>query len=496
MQYSGIKYLLPLFILSSEALAIEVKPAREVRTYMPFTHPVDPTEIQTIPDITLSNALASSLAEWDDSKEVTANIAESWKIISPQTYRFILDKDVTWSNGAPVTSQEVKQSIERSLKIHAKDLKSIAQLIQSIEIKSESELDFKLSIPAQLTDLPEKLAKPQFGIVKIKNDGRLDLSVSTGAFTLDPSSNRSELILIRNPRWTTKSHESRLPTRIIIRRAPRGLDMTTILQQDPWPNLIETLSIHDVDADFKYSEKLEMWKSPLNLSLYIQLSERQANERGRSLIRFLRSKLNPLELGKKLTGFTITNQLFPKGFPLYDPLFSCQANGEPSLPVTFRKRPLEILITPTRIHPQLRENLKVALTRATGISPKFISVELDESYQRMIRGDFDLYAGTAPIAYPDSEEMASSYFEGKTPLIYSSGNQYLKRIYATRTLKDGPEKIGKTRTILHDAVCDGNILPFFHLSTLVMARSELDLKQIPESDESISLSKIRFKEAQ
>jgi hypothetical protein len=47
--------------------------------------------------------------------------------------------------------------------------------------------------------------------------------------------------------------------------------------------------------------------------------------------------------------------------------------------------------------------------------------------------------------------------------------------------------------IMTDATCKGHTLPLYHISTVGIGRPELDFSNVPLTDESITLSKIRFK---
>ncbi len=486
---------LTLLLLPSVPFAADSKTAREVRTYLPFTFPVEPARIKTVPDTTISNALATSLVEWDDQKEITKGVAESWKMVSPKLYRFTLNRNARWSDGSPITATQVKQSLDRSIKINVNSLQSIVQLVESIEIHSDRELDFKLKILAQETELPEKLARAQFGIVKVTTNEQIDLSVGTGPYVLLPTSSRAELVLIRNPEWLLKERETSIPNQVTIRRPPKDLDSHAVLISDPWPNLIEALSIASSTVTKKYNtEKFEIWKSPLTHFLSIQLGKETANTEGQSLIRFLRSNLILEEVANGLSGYSIATQVFPHGYPLFSHEFSCSNQMKEPLPRKFQYKPLNILISPTRIHSQLKENLQRFITRVTGNKPNFISVPLEEVYERMSRGGFDLYAGTSGIADPSVEQTISSYLEGKIPLVFSMGNTFLQRLDSARKEKNDTKKNNEMRSILRDAICDGHVLPLFHAATIAIGRPYLDLQFVPSSDEAITFSKIRFRE--
>lgn len=87
----------------------------------------------------------------------------------------------------------------------------------------------------------------------------------------------------------------------------------------------------------------------------------------------------------------------------------------------------------------------------------------------------------------------SFYFKGENPVIPSGDERFVTRLDAARKEQDPRKKLEQMRAIVVDAVCKGHILPLFHLSTVGLAREELDLSSITASDESVTLSKIRFR---
>lgn len=465
----------------------------EVRTYMPFTYPVDPVKIQIIPDMDMSYALAATLVEWDAEKQISAALAESWKIVAPNVYRFTLRKNALWSNGKPVTAAQVKASFERGMKAYPGDLRSLIQLLDSIECASDREVDFKLKVDARESGLLGKLTEPNFGVLKIGADGQLDLSATTGPFSLAAESNQQQLNLIRNAHWHRYEAGMSAADRVTIRRSPPGMNAQTILFTDTWPNLIETSSLIKAELLNRYgNEHYELWKRPLDKVFYIHLGKRAANAEGRTLIRFLRQNVDPREVVAGLSGYTVATQIFPRGYQLHDLEFSYPKTAE-TLPERFKSKPLDILVSPARVTPDLQENIRRTVLSATGVEPRFISVPLEEVGARKARGDFDLYAGTVGLADPDPEGIMSFYLEGDAPLIQSKGNNFLARLDAARKEKNGETKLGKMRGILRDALCEGYLLPMFHLSTVGVGRGELDFRQISASDESVTLSKIRFR---
>jgi len=177
---------------------------KEIRTYMPFNFPVDPAKIETLPDMDLSYALASTLVRWDADKRITSGLATRWEITSEKIYKFTLPKDAKWSNGSPLTAQEVKRSFERGLGAHPEDLRSLANILDYIEAPSEHILNFHLKSSALDSNLLGKLTEPNYGILSSIDARSISLSVTSGPFYLN-SGTKDELVLKRNAHWSQYS---------------------------------------------------------------------------------------------------------------------------------------------------------------------------------------------------------------------------------------------------------------------------------------------------
>lgn len=463
----------------------------EVRTYMSFTYPVDPARIQTIPDMDVSYALASTLVEWNPDKQIAAGLADKWQVVGTNVYRLTLRKDARWSDGSKLTCQDVKHSLERGLKVHPDDLRSLSAMLDSIECRSEQEIDFKLKVPAHDSGLLGKLTEPNFGVLKIAADNSVNAKVTTGAFFVAPESNKSELVLLQNANWFR--FDSKAPQRVTIRRTPAGVDSQSVLLKDSWPNLTETSSLINEEILNRYqAERFQIWRRPLDKFFHVELGKRVAGTSGPALIKFLKAKINMKDLTAGLSGFTATEQVFPQGYQLFNSKFSCPTPTDAKLPSEFSDRPIEVLLSAARVPETLKENIRRTLKSATGKEPRFISASLDELRALKVRGEYDVYFSTVGLADPDPEGAMSFYLEGDASMIPQAGNSFLKRLDEARKEKDTQRRLGLMRSILADAVCDGYVLPIFHLSTIGIAKPELDLSNVPTSDESVTLSKIRF----
>lgn len=486
-----IKVFVFLLTAAIYSFGVQEKPMKQIRTYMPFTSPTDPAKIVIIPDMDLSYALGSTLVEWDSAKQISSGLAASWQIKDEKVYRFTLRQNAKWSDGSALTSEQVKHSLERGLKAYPESLRSLANILDRFECPDARIIDFKLKIPAQESNLLGKLTEPNYGILNVSKAGKLDLKKTTGAFSLQ-NETISELILKKNPYWHHTN--TQMADEVIIRRPSPTMDAQQILFTDQWPNLIETSSLIEAETLQKYeTHHFEVWKRPIDKIFLFQLGKRLVNADGLKLFQFLNAKLDRKLLTKNLSGFSLNEQIFPYGYQLHDLHAGSLKNENVTLPPLFKKKPLEILISPTRVNSILKENIRKAIVAAIGIEPQFISKALSEISDLRQAGNFDLYAGTMGLADPDPEGIMSFYFEGEIPVIYSLVENFVGKLDHARKEKNPETRLKLMRDIVTQATRSGHVLPLFHLSTIGLGRSELDFSQISTSDESVTLSKVRFK---
>ena len=483
--------LLGLVLMAQEGLAVDSsKNLRQVRTYMPYSVPIDPVKMVLIPDMDLSYALGGTLVEWGKRKEFAPGVAKRWEEIDEKTIRFTIRDGLKWSDGSVVTSIQIKQSFERALKKYPDDLRSLAKLLSEIRCPSASTVDFVLSVPAKDSGLIGKLTEPNYGVLKVTNPGEIDLNVTTGPFYIEKQ-DKDGLTLKRNPNWYHANTE--MPEEVVIRRPGSDFDSETILLKDSWANLIETSSMIRAESLAAYQKgHFQIWKRPLDKMGVFQLGKSAANADGFALLRYLRKNFDRKKLFQGLDGFEVTAQAFPRGYQLHDLHFKCD-ESDAKLPEKYKKNPVRVLLSPARINSILRANLESEIERVTGVKPVIVSIPLQEVGSRRKGIDYDFYAGTIGMADPDPEGIMSYYFEGDLPMVPPSAENYVAKLDQARKEPDREKRLKLMTAIMTDATCKGHTLPLYHLSTVGIGRPELDFSNVPLTDESITLSKIRFK---
>lgn len=464
---------------------------KQIRTYMAYTTPVDPARIVTMPDMDLSYALAATLTEWSPTKQPTGGLASSWSVVSDSVFRFVLRQGISWSDGTRLTCGDVKRSFERSLKAYPTDLRSLGAYLERIECGPDNSVDFHLKASAKDFNLLGKLTEPNYGVLRVNSEGRIDLSVSVGPFYLKKAS-PDELVLGANRNW--KNYASEMPEEVVIRKPPAGMNPQTVLLENEWPNLSETSSLlPETTLDNYRKGRYSVWKRPFDKVTVLSLGKGLSNRDGVALTRLLREKIQIAQVTEGLSGFAHAAQMFPEGFHLYDSKFTCPTKDE-SIPETYRKRPLTVITSLTGLPESVRKSVRSEIERITGIAPRFIEDRLDALEKYFVSGDYDLYLGAVGLADPDPEGIMSFFFEGDAALIPSTKEEnFVHRLDESRKETDAVRRLALMRRILSDSICQGHVLPLFHLSTLGIGREGVDLGHIPLSDESVTLSKIRMK---
>jgi MarR-like DNA-binding transcriptional regulator SgrR of sgrS sRNA len=473
------------------ALAHAELPSDEIRTYMQFTYPVNPINVVTVSDMAISNSLGGQLIAWDAEKQISAALVEKWRILDDKTYRLTLRKNMRWSNAEPLTSIEVKKSIEYALKTHPDGSIGLSSVLEKIDCPTDIDIDFHLKTDAHKSGLLNKLVESAFAIYKLGDLNTLNLTIGVGPYTLSNESNSKELILRKNGNWYRSDLVKDLLNKIIIRRSPKDLDERKILFSDSWPNLIEISSAISPEQLHQFQKGgFEIWQRPVDRLFFFRISSRSDRAMAKTLLKQLRVGTKSTEYIKGLTGTEPAEQFFPRGYRLHDNSFSCPPNVSVGRLSTTKQ--IEIGISNRTPH-ELRDNIRHVISEATGKEPKFKLTTLDQYSQVILKGEFDLYAGIIGLGDPDSEGIMSYYLEMNPSIIPTQDTDFMHRFALARSESSEERKYIILRKILDDAICDGRILPLFYLSTLGIARGQLDLSQIPSSDESVTFAKVRLK---
>ncbi|HEV2767777.1 MAG TPA: ABC transporter substrate-binding protein [Acidimicrobiales bacterium] len=155
---------------------------------------------------TASELMFNGLVALSPELEPVPELAESWDIEEDGAlYRFQLRDDVTWHDGEPFTSADVKYSFEEVLlEFHARTKASVGSAIESIETPDDHTVEFRFTEPyaplLQQLDVTEAPIIPQHvyeGTDPQENPANLK-PVGTGPFQFGSYDPGQEIVLDAN----------------------------------------------------------------------------------------------------------------------------------------------------------------------------------------------------------------------------------------------------------------------------------------------------------
>ncbi|MBP1325788.1 peptide/nickel transport system substrate-binding protein [Leucobacter exalbidus] len=154
-----------------------------------------------IPQAMMSNVY-EGLVQLNDAGEIVPSLATSWEISDDlKTYTFKLEEGVTFSNGAAFTAEDVKFSFDRVKSDWVSSLKAKMDVVESIEVISDTEVAVTLSAPSNSWLF--SLATPVGAI--FTPEGVADLAntpVGTGPYTVEKYTPNESIVLdTRDDYW-------------------------------------------------------------------------------------------------------------------------------------------------------------------------------------------------------------------------------------------------------------------------------------------------------
>jgi len=184
-----------------------------------YTYHPEPTAMSTIsttavPVSLIASKIYESLLEYEGAgMKPMPGLAESWTVSKDQkTYTFKLRKGVTWHDGKPFTSADVKFSIEKVVTpFHSRGRTYFGE-VEAIDTPDASTVVFKLKQPVpyfiRAFQPSESPIMPRHGFTdeevttgKIRTAKIMQAPVGTGPFKLKEWKKGSHIILERNPTY-------------------------------------------------------------------------------------------------------------------------------------------------------------------------------------------------------------------------------------------------------------------------------------------------------
>lgn len=113
----------------------------------------------------------------DETQQVEPWLAESWENTDPAHWTFQIREGVTFQNGAPLTADAVKQSLERAIDVNP----AVAGTLNVASITADGQT-LHIETVAPFAEFPSELVHPNTAIVDISTDQMDKAPIGTGPF--------------------------------------------------------------------------------------------------------------------------------------------------------------------------------------------------------------------------------------------------------------------------------------------------------------------------
>ena len=191
-----------LLIVGFGIYFMDSKKRNEITLHFPLKHIwkntnlINPEKLETIYEYYLLENLAVGLVS-DDSSTASGYgeaIADSWEIVNDKEWKFHLNPKAKWSDGASIKASEIENHLVRISKSNSLHLKQIKH-IQSVTNDGQW-IYITFTKPVDLTILHELSLSDSFLLKYI--DGKIDWSVTSGAFYVKNNAKDDQLQLSKN----------------------------------------------------------------------------------------------------------------------------------------------------------------------------------------------------------------------------------------------------------------------------------------------------------
>lgn len=235
-----------------------------------FPLSVDPHFYNGIGDRNLALHLFNRLVEQKGDMSLAPGLAAAWKPVSDTVWEFTLRDGVTWSDGKPLTPEDVVFSLTRSANIPNSPLgyAPFTRDIASIEVAGPRTVRIVTKQPSPI--LPANMAALSIvakHAAEGRDSGEFDspaVSTGTGPFRLVSFSRNDRAVLERNPAyWGEKPEWDRVEMRFI---ANEGARSAALLAGDV--DLIDAPSRNDLPR-LRQDERFRVVSTPGNRSIML-----------------------------------------------------------------------------------------------------------------------------------------------------------------------------------------------------------------------------------
>lgn len=165
-----------------------------------------------------------SLLKTDETGKVVPNLAESFKQVDATTWEFVLKKDAKFSDGSPLTADDVKYTVD-SFKDPSKNFK-LASDYKFMEIVVQDPQHFQIKLETPFQSLPLRLTcmsiLPKAYLEKVGDEKFSQEPIGSGPYKIKEWTKDNQVVLVRNENYYgTKPKADKVVFKIIPEAASR-----------------------------------------------------------------------------------------------------------------------------------------------------------------------------------------------------------------------------------------------------------------------------------
>ena len=174
----------------------------------------------------IGELLFDALLTRDEHLNVKPGLAERWELTDPLTYVFHLHSGVTFHDGRPLTSKDVKWTFDSLLEGKIRSTKSATyKQVEKIETPDDTTVVFKLKQP--FATLPWNLSEGAIGIVPFGSGDEISRHpIGSGPFKFVSAEQDKEVIIERNNTyWGERAQLARVRFMVVPDSTTRALEL-------------------------------------------------------------------------------------------------------------------------------------------------------------------------------------------------------------------------------------------------------------------------------
>ncbi len=349
---------------------------------------------QTVKELVYNNLLRY----WRGGK-IQPDLAESYEMVDPQTFRFKLRSGVTWHDGSPFTADDVKFSYERILDAKTgADRRTALNTIDKVIVDDPLTVRFMLKQPDGA--FIYNVALPAAGIVSkkfVEGGGNLDKTMmGTGPFKFDSREPGVKLTLVRNPSYFRSS----LPYLDKVTFVPYPDDNTRVnAMKGGTVNIIDYVPWKDMDF-FVKSNDMQLVSASESAFMCLIYNTKQKpfdDPKVRRALGYAIDRQNVVDTVFFGRGSTITGGLLPSNSPAYETSLKNTYTYDPEKAKSLLKEagydakslpPLKLMSTSTYAFHQGVGEVAQAELKKVGITTDLDLPEWATTVERGNKGDF------------------------------------------------------------------------------------------------------------